>query len=103
MVEIPPLFNLTAALVDRRLIAGDGNRPAIDCDGRVWTYGQAAEAVDRLGAGLLSLGVTHGDRVLIVLPDSYEFVVTFLAVMRIGAVAVPCSTFLRPIEYEYFL
>jgi len=41
--------------------------------------------------------------VLILLPDIPEFLYAFFAVIKIGAVAVPTNTLLRPHEYEYIL
>src|SRR5262249_46841296 len=42
-------------------------------------------------------------RVLMVLPDSPELAACYIAAMKIGAVAVPCSPLLRTPDYAYFL
>src|SRR5207248_3469884 len=43
---------------------------------------------NRMAGGLASLGVRRGDRVLMTLPNCPEFVITFFAVQKLGAVVV---------------
>jgi len=57
--------------------------------------------VNRAGNALRDLGVCPGERVLLVLEDSPDFVSAFLGAIKIGAVAVPVSTRLTPRDYEY--
>ena len=102
-LQIPPQYNIANGLLEPRLAGEDRDRPAVECDGNVWTYAQIAELVNRVGNGLRELGVAREQRVLIALPDSPEFVAAFLGAIRIGAVAVPCNTWLGPAEYAYFL
>src|SRR3954471_5313718 len=45
----------------------------------------------RRAHALLSLGLTRGDRVALVLPEPDEFVLTFIAALTAGVVAVPIS------------
>jgi long-chain acyl-CoA synthetase len=56
--------------------------------GQTWTYRQLLTAVNRAARGLAALGVRSGDRVLIALPNCPEFVMSFLAVQKIGGVVV---------------
>ena len=44
--------------------------------------------VNRMAGGLASLGVRRGDRVLLALPNCPEFVITFFAIQKLGAVVV---------------
>ena len=53
----------------------------------------ADRASRELARGLLGLGVGRGAHVGLCFPTGIEFVVAWLAVVRIGAVAVPISTF----------
>jgi len=96
-------FNLAADLIGRRLAAGDGARVAVECDDAQWTYEEIGRLVDEAGRALIAAGVGPGDRVAIVLPDSVEFIAAFLGAIKIGGVAVPCSTFLGAEDYRYFL
>ncbi len=80
------------------VVAGlpDGTRARI-------TYGQADSDSAVMAARLLAAGVTKGVRVGILAPNGPDFVVAFLAVTRIGAVAVPLNTFLGPAEMAWVL
>ncbi len=51
---------------------------------------------DGAAGALRDRGLQRGDRVAIVLRDSPEFMAAFLGAVKIGAVAVPLSTFARP-------
>src|SRR5262245_62435163 len=52
----------------------------------------------RLAERLLCAGVHKGTHIGILFPQGPDFVAAFLAITRIGAVAAPLSTFLRPPE-----
>jgi benzoate-CoA ligase family protein len=59
------------------------------------TYAELHERVVRTAAGLRGLGLQPEQRVLMFMSDSPEFVVVYLAAMRMGAVPVPVSTMSR--------
>ncbi len=52
-------------------------------------YGRLKETVDRFATALASLGVRPGDRVAVLLPNTPQYVITFFAALRLGAVVVP--------------
>ena len=91
-------FNLSAALLDAHVEAGRGDRVAIRCQGRSVTYAELLAMAARAGAALRELGVERGQRVAMLVADRPEFIATFLGAVRIGAVAVPLNTLLRPHE-----
>src|SRR5882724_7414265 len=78
-------------------------RLAIVGEPREVTYGELAALANRAGNALRSNGVSRGDRVLIVLPDSAEFVAAFFGAAKIGAVAVPVNPFARSSDYIHYL
>jgi len=88
-------FNACEYLLDRRIAAGDGRRLALTGPAGEVTYGELHERVVRTAAGLRGLGLQPEQRVLMFMSDSPEFVVVYLAAMRIGAVPVPVSTMSR--------
>jgi fatty-acyl-CoA synthase len=53
-----------------------------------WSYDEFARLVDRLAAGLLSIGVYKGDRVGIWAPNRPEWLLAQFATARIGAILV---------------
>jgi acyl-CoA synthetase (AMP-forming)/AMP-acid ligase II len=59
------------------------------------TYAQLNDAVNRLAAGLLDLGVQKDDIVMVQLPNIVELIITYLAVGRIGAIISPL-----PVQYR---
>ncbi|MCA9773359.1 MAG: AMP-binding protein, partial [Myxococcales bacterium] len=67
------------------------------------SYGKLDEIANKVGNALRSLGVRKGDRVAIYLPNCTEYVLTFFGCFKIGAVAVPINTLLKPPEGEYLL
>ncbi|MCF6390540.1 acyl--CoA ligase [Mycobacterium sp. MBM] len=67
------------------------------------SYAQADDDSAAMAARLISAGVTKGVRVGILAPNGPDFVTAFLAVTRIGAVAVPLNTFLQPTELAWVL
>jgi len=93
-------FNLASYFVDRHVAEGRGHRTAIVYEGRRYTYAEIARLVNQAGSALRHAGVDRGDRVLIVLPDSPDFAAAYFGAIKIGAVAVPTSTALRPADYE---
>jgi len=60
------------------------------------TYKQINTKANRLAHWLINLGVSKGDRIVIVLENSLEYVVSYYGVLKSGAVAVPLSSDLKP-------
>ena len=63
--------------------------------GRRVTFGEAEMLSRRWAKRLLGAGVGKGTRVGLLFPQGADFVIAFLAIARIGAIAVPLSTFAR--------
>lgn len=93
------MANATAALLDDRIDAWGGDRPAIVAPGGATTYRALRALVGRAGHALRMLGVEPGERVAVLLPDGLDWAVAFLGALRIGAVAVPLNTRLAPAEW----
>ncbi|MGH7319768.1 MAG: acyl-CoA synthetase [Candidatus Rokuibacteriota bacterium] len=96
-------MNLTAVLVDGHVEAGRGDGTAIVCEGRALSYRDLQALVNRTGNALRALGIDEEQRVALLLPDIPEFIAVFLALAKIGAVAVPCNTLLKAEELAYIL
>ena len=60
------------------------------------TYAQINARANQLTRLLLDRGIRHGDRVVVLLENCLEYVVSYYGVLKAGAVAVPLSTDLKP-------
>ena len=96
-------LNIGAEFVERNLREGRAEKPAIWHNGKVLTYKELSQFVDMIACALLYSGVEPEQRVLLVMPDSPELAASYLAAMKIGAVAVPCNALLKAADYSYFL
>ncbi|HET7287558.1 MAG TPA: AMP-binding protein, partial [Pyrinomonadaceae bacterium] len=76
----------------------DLSAPAIRFGRRQITYGELRAETLKIGHVLRGLRVAPGDRVALLLPDSPEFVATFIATCSMGAIAVPINMALRAEE-----
>ena len=63
----------------------------VESAGRSLTWAQLDDEVQRLATGLGAAGIVAGHRVAIATANRIEFVATYLAVLRIQAVAVPLN------------
>lgn len=73
--------------------------------GRVerYTYGELYAAVERWAAALQRLGLQKGERIAFFLGNRPEFVIAYLAVIRIGGVMVPVNLRYRKREINHIL
>jgi long-chain acyl-CoA synthetase len=62
---------------------------ALVCEGQRWSYTQCDAIAQRLAAGLAARGVVRGERVVMFIDNRPEFVFVWLALQRLGAIAVP--------------
>lgn len=100
--KVPTRFNM-AEVCSRRWAANPRTRTGVaviacDAQGQAshHTYEELQSHADAWSAGLLKLGVRRGDRVAIVLQQRFETAVAYMAVMQIGAVAMPLSVLFGP-------
>jgi O-succinylbenzoate-CoA ligase len=70
---------------------------------RRFTYAQLNERSNRIANGLLAQGIVPGDRVATLLKNSIEFIETYFAVAKIGAVMVPVNWRLVASEIAYIM
>ncbi len=70
---------------------------------RQFTSRELASLADRVAVGLARLGVGRGDVVACQLPNGWQFVVTYLACSRIGAVMNPLMHIFRQRELSFML
>src|SRR5215469_63533 len=68
-----------------------------------FSYGELRQAVDKLAAGLLTLGLDPGDRIGIWSPNNSEWVLTQIATAKAGLILVNINPAYRIAELEYAL
>ena len=106
---VPTNFNMAQVCSQRWARQADANqRTAIiehhlQGEHRSYSYAQLQRAADALSLRLQALGVQRGDRVAIVLPQRFETAVAYIAVMQMGAVAMPLSLLFGPDALSYRL
>jgi acyl-CoA synthetase (AMP-forming)/AMP-acid ligase II len=68
--------------------------PERDCivfEGKRWTYAQTSERINRLTNGLVQLGIGKGDRVGALQVNCYQYIESYFAVAKLGAIFVPLN------------
>ena len=95
------LKSLRHLLETRTASYGDKAFLFSEIDGREWTYSEFDTAVNRTAIMLLSRGIKRGDVVSLLLPNSAEYVVAYFACWKIGAIAGPVNSLLKPEEIEW--
>ncbi|MDT7541776.1 MAG: long-chain acyl-CoA synthetase [Acidobacteriota bacterium] len=69
--------------------------------GRSWTYQQFNASVNRAANLLSARGVGCGDVVSLLLPNSAEYIIAYFACFKLGALAGPVNSLLKPEEIAY--
>src|SRR5213593_3945009 len=93
-----PLTPLEFARRTRKLY---GDRIGVVDGERRLTYEQFFERCDRWSAALQAMGVSKGDRVAYIAPNTHEQLESFYAVPQIGAVLVPINYRLTAEDFVY--
>ena len=78
-----------------------GDKTALVTGGRRYTFNELNELSNRLANGLRGVGVEAGDRVTLYAPNSWEWLVSYYAIHKLGAVANPINAMLTPEEVGY--
>src|SRR5579884_2080937 len=79
------------------------DQPAIVFEGSQIRYAELEAAVDRVAHGLCDLRVEPGDRVALFMPNIPAFPIAYLAVQKVGAIAVSVNTMLKTAELRHIL
>ena len=95
--------NATSLLVDEPIRDGQGSRLAIVTPERSVTYAELRALTDRTARALRRLGVEPEHRVALLMADGLPFAATFLAAIKLGAVAVPLNTRLAAADHAAML
>jgi long-chain acyl-CoA synthetase len=79
------------------------DRPAIIYLGERFSYARLRDLIDRFATALNRLGVGKGDKVMLYISNSVQWVIAFFGIQKIGAVAVPVPPIYTSFEIEYMI
>ena len=71
--------------------------------GAKYNSGELLSIVSEIGRQLKDIGIEKGDRVLIYLNNSEEYLLSLFAIWRIGAIAIPTNRVMTKAELEYII
>ena len=79
------------------------DRAGIVFGGERWTYGQTSERVNQLANGLARIGVEKGDRMGILQVNCNQYVESYFAAAKLGAIFVPLNFRAKADELAYMI
>lgn len=107
---VPKTFNFGTDIVDAWAADEQRNAAApalIWCNAagatHNYSFADIAALTDRLAAALRRRGVRAGDRVMVMLPRIPAWQISMVAILKLGAIAIPCVTMLTPKDIAYRL
>jgi len=98
-----PNITLQQLLEDSAQVYPDCNAiifPGAFNDESFVNYGELDRQANRLANALLEMGVKKGDRVALLLPNCPQFVISYYAVLKVGAIVVATNPLNSPREME---
>jgi acetyl-CoA synthetase len=105
--NIPDRFNIGVAVADRWAIDDPGRTALFDyrADGAPerLSFSELARTSNAFANALRSRGIRRGDRVALLLPQSFETVIAHVAIYKLGAIAVPLALLFGVEALEYRL
>ena len=102
-LNLPATFNAADYFVDRNIREGRGQKTAVLCRDKAFTYAQIQTGVNKVGNALKGLNVDMENRVALLLLDSETYPMSFFGAIKIGAVPICLNTLMKPKDYLYFL
>jgi len=79
------------------------DRSAIIYLGENFSYSKLKDLIDRLATSLVQLGIGKGDKVMLYISNSVQWVISFFAIQKIGAVVIPIPPIYTSFEIEYMI
>jgi len=85
------IFSIFADTAGRR-----SEHPAVIYLGNRFSYRRVKDLAERFAAALNAIGVEPGQKVMMYIPNSIQWVVSWLGIQKLGAVAVPITPIYMP-------
>ena len=77
------------------------SRTAVIYLGNRYAYGALMQSANRFASALIALGIRPGEKVMIYLPNSIQWIVSWLGIQRAAAVCVPITPIYTPHDVAY--
>lgn len=78
-------------------------KPALIYLGKVYNFSLLKEIVENLSANLHRMEINQGDRAIIYLPNCPQWIISWLSLLRIGAISIPISPIYTPVDLKYMV
>ena len=98
LANYPERLNASYELLERTIESVGRNKSAIIAADGNFTYGELLELVNQISNYLISQGVQSGNRIAIRSPNNAMAVAIWLAILRVGAIAVTTIPLQRAVE-----
>ncbi|MFE4896243.1 benzoate-CoA ligase family protein [Peribacillus butanolivorans] len=96
-------YNASYNFFQKNIEVGRGDKAAIYYEDRFYTYQEIDTSANQFGAALKELNIEMEQRVLLLLHDSPEFIISFFGAIKVGAIPIPANTLLPLKDYEFLL
>lgn len=104
-IKYPENFNFGYDIIDRYGELEPDRRALmwVDLQGneKLLTYGDLSRLSNKAANMFLSMGIKKGDHVMLVLKRNYQFWYVAIALMKIGAIAIPATHLLTAKDFSY--
>jgi long-chain acyl-CoA synthetase len=77
------------------------NKQALTFDGQSFTFEELSNLIEKFSSSLHSLGIKEKDVVTLYASNSWEWIVSYFSIARIGAIINPVNTMLTPFEIKH--
>ncbi|MDC3413981.1 benzoate-CoA ligase family protein [Aquibacillus sp. 3ASR75-11] len=96
-------YNAALRFIDRNIEKGYGEKTAIYFENKQISYAELNKEVNQFAQALSDINVEHENRVMLLMHDSPEFIISFFGSVKIGAIPVPLNTLGTAKDYVYYL
>ena len=96
-------WDTTIGQVLDRITDIDPDKTFVEISEAAYSYGEIRDGVLRTAAMFREMGVTHGDRVGLFMPNAIEYLYCWFGLSELGAISVPINTAYRRDETAYIL
>ena len=104
-IKYPDNFNFGYDIIDKYGEMEPDRRALfwVDLEGneKLLTYGDLSRLSNKAANMFLSMGIKKGDHVMLVLKRNYQFWYVSIALMKIGAIAIPATHLLTAKDFAY--